>query len=80
MLTLLRDDTGKRPAIVSALREIVAGKPRPDGVVVTTDAMGSPDFPGLHEWLAALPAGTLLAVRSSGVAISLISPSIKSST
>ncbi len=36
-LVLLRDDTGKRPAIVSALRAITAGKPHPDSVVVFMD-------------------------------------------
>jgi mannuronan synthase len=36
-LVLLRDDTGKRPAIATALRAIVAGRPHPDGVVVFMD-------------------------------------------
>ena len=36
-LVLLRDDTGKRPAIATALRQIVADKPHPDGVVVFMD-------------------------------------------
>lgn len=45
-----------------------AGIAVPDGIVLTTDAMGAPlDIPELHEWLARLPSGTLLAVRSSGV-------------
>ena len=44
-----------------------AGVAVPDGVVLTTDAMGSLDLPELHQWLAALPANTRLAVRSSGV-------------
>src|SRR5437867_5589146 len=44
-----------------------AGIAVPDGVVLTTDAMGSPDLPELHDWLAALPANSRLAVRSSGV-------------
>jgi glycosyltransferase Alg8 len=36
-LILLRDDTGKRPAIAAALREIAASKPHPDGVVLFLD-------------------------------------------
>jgi phosphohistidine swiveling domain-containing protein len=44
-----------------------AGVAVPDGVVLTTDAMGSPDLPELHEWLSALSPNTRLAVRSSGV-------------
>jgi len=36
-LVLLRADTGKRPAIASALREVVAGKPHRDGVVLFMD-------------------------------------------
>jgi glycosyltransferase Alg8 len=36
-LVLLRDDTGKRPAIASALREIAASQPHPDGVVLFLD-------------------------------------------
>ena len=36
-LILLRDDTGKRPAIAGALREIVARQPHPDGVVMFLD-------------------------------------------
>jgi glycosyltransferase Alg8 len=36
-LVLLRDDTGKRPAIATALREITAGAPRPDSVVIFMD-------------------------------------------
>ena len=36
-LVLLRDDNGKRPAIATALREINAGQPRPDSVVVFMD-------------------------------------------
>lgn len=45
-----------------------AGIPVPDGIVLTTDAMGaSLHMPELHEWLAALPKNTTLAVRSSGV-------------
>lgn len=44
-----------------------AGIAVPDGIVLTTDAMGKPlDIPELHDWLARLPSGTLLAVRSSG--------------
>jgi phosphohistidine swiveling domain-containing protein len=44
-----------------------AGVAVPDGVVLTTDAMGSLDLPELRHWLAQLPAKTRLAVRSSGV-------------
>ncbi len=45
-----------------------AGIPVPDGIVLTTDAMGSSlDIPDLHRWLAALPENAMLAVRSSGV-------------
>lgn len=36
-LILLHDDTGKRPAIATALREIVAGNPHPDSVVIFMD-------------------------------------------
>jgi len=36
-LVLLRNDTGKRPAIATALREITAGQPRSDSVVVFMD-------------------------------------------
>lgn len=36
-LVLLRDDTGKRPAIATALRRIVADQPHPDSVVVFMD-------------------------------------------
>jgi len=36
-LVLLRDDTGKRPALAGALREIAAGQPHPDGVVLFLD-------------------------------------------
>jgi glycosyltransferase Alg8 len=36
-LVLLRDDTGKRAALASALREIRAGNPHSDGVVVFMD-------------------------------------------
>src|SRR5262249_51807799 len=36
-LVLLRDDTGKRPAIAAALREIAACRPHPDGVVLFLD-------------------------------------------
>ncbi len=36
-LVLLREDTGKRPALASALREIARGGPREDGVVVFLD-------------------------------------------
>jgi len=36
-LVLLRGDTGKRPAIASALREIAAANPHPDGVVLFMD-------------------------------------------
>jgi glycosyltransferase Alg8 len=36
-LVLLRGDTGKRPAIASALREVAAGNPHPDGVVMFMD-------------------------------------------
>jgi pyruvate,water dikinase len=45
-----------------------AGFPVPDGLVVPADATRA-DIEGLasHPWLAALPAGSLLAVRSSGI-------------
>jgi len=36
-LVLIRGDTGKRPAIASALREIAAGNPHADGVVIFMD-------------------------------------------
>lgn len=36
-LVLLRDDTGKRPAIATGLREIAASHPHPDSVVVFMD-------------------------------------------
>jgi glycosyltransferase Alg8 len=36
-LILLRDDTGKRPALAGALREIAASQPHPDGVVLFLD-------------------------------------------
>lgn len=36
-LSLLRSDNGKRPAIASALREIVSHEPHPDGAVVFMD-------------------------------------------
>jgi glycosyltransferase Alg8 len=36
-LVLLRDASGKRPAIANALREVVAGRPDPEGVVVFLD-------------------------------------------
>lgn len=43
-----------------------AGIAVPDGIVLTTDAMDGPlDVPELKEWLACLPPGTRLAVRSS---------------
>jgi pyruvate,water dikinase len=43
-----------------------AGMPVPDGIVVMTDAMGaSLEIPRLRQWLADLPPGALLAVRSS---------------
>jgi pyruvate,water dikinase len=45
-----------------------AGFPVPDGIVLTTHAMGrSLDIPALREWLDRLPAGVKLAVRSSAV-------------
>ena len=40
----------------------------PDGLVLTTEAMGNQaEIPGLQRWLANLPNGNLLAVRSSAV-------------
>ena len=36
-LVLLRDDSGKRPAIATGLREIAASQPHPDGVVIFMD-------------------------------------------
>lgn len=36
-LVLIRGDTGKRPAIAGALREIAAGNPHEDGVVIFMD-------------------------------------------
>jgi len=36
-LVLLRGDTGKRPAIALALREVASGNPHPDGVVMFMD-------------------------------------------
>ncbi|PYS52026.1 MAG: hypothetical protein DMG13_17285 [Acidobacteria bacterium] len=45
-----------------------AGLPVPDGLVLTTEAMGNQaEIPGLQRWLANLPNGNLLAVRSSAV-------------
>ena len=42
-----------------------AGVAVPDGIVLTTEAMGTTEIPELHRWLAGLPPGTCLAVRSS---------------
>jgi pyruvate,water dikinase len=43
-----------------------AGFPVPEGLVLTTEALGtSLEIPGLNEWLSGLPANALLAVRSS---------------
>ena len=44
-----------------------AGVAVPDGLVLTTEAMGTREFPELQAWLDNLPPGTQLAVRSSGV-------------
>src|SRR2546426_8103356 len=47
---------------------MLAGIPVPEGVVITTAANEtSLESSQLRDWLAALPAGVLLAVRSSGV-------------
>ena len=49
-------------------RLMLAGIPVPEGVVITTAANEtSLESSQLRDWLAALPAGILLAVRSSGV-------------
>jgi pyruvate,water dikinase len=44
------------------------GIPVPDGIVLTTEAMGrSLEIPQLQQWLSRLPDNILLAVRSSGI-------------
>ena len=70
--TTLRDIRSDERALVggkafNCSRLMLAGIPVPEGAVITTagneTSLESPQF---QEWLGQLPAGTLLAVRSSG--------------